>query len=352
MHMIERRDILRSLGWAGATALLSIGGIGRAAAATAVTATFGPSGPIYAPNMVAQLAGFGAKAGLDLKLQIPDGGVKARQILAAGEAEFGHGDTSHPLQLTNRGKACKILMGMETICSYANILVRQDLYDQGLSTVTKLSQWKRPGGAKPIVAATAIGSGTWLYGTYIFGKLGAKDAVNWVAGGGTSTMLGGLKEKHFDAIMALPSWQFDAEKNGWGKTIYDVRSEKDWNAAFGGSVPTGVVYAQKSTVDAKPELVQAYVDAMYQSMQWLKSHSIDEAFALVGPKYMGDYNPEAAKREFEYFKGAWNFAGGIDKAAYERGGRVFFREGTEIQPIPYEQVVDMRFVENARKKFG
>ena len=207
-------------------------------------------------------------------------------------------------------------------------------------------------GAKPIVAATAIGSGTWMYGTYIFDRFGAKDNVNWVAGGGTATMLGGLKEKHFDAIMALPSWQFDAEKNGWGKTIYDVRNAKDWDAAFGGSLPTGVVYALKSTVDEKPEMVQAYMDALYQAMQWLKAHSVDEAFALVGPKYMGDYNPEAAKREFVYFKNAWNFSGAIPKDAYERGGHVFFRDGTEIKPIPYEDVVDMRFVDNARKKFG
>ncbi|UFW44922.1 hypothetical protein BcanWSM471_07765 [Bradyrhizobium sp. WSM471] len=55
-------------------------------------------------------------------------GTFGRQTLAAGQALFAHGDASHPLQLSARGKPCKILLATEMICSYANIMVRQDLY--------------------------------------------------------------------------------------------------------------------------------------------------------------------------------------------------------------------------------
>src|SRR5260221_13985467 len=86
---LDRRTVLTGLGAVGAGAMLPRGA--RAQTLTPVVATFGPAGGIYAPNMVADVMGFAKEEGLDLKLQIPDGGAKARQILAAGEALFGHG---------------------------------------------------------------------------------------------------------------------------------------------------------------------------------------------------------------------------------------------------------------------
>src|SRR5258708_1886772 len=170
---VHRRTVLQGLTALGAATTLGSSRAFAQAALTPVVATFGPAGSIYAPNMVADIMGFAKEEGLALTLQIPDGGAKARQILAAGEAAFGHGDTTHPLQITNRGRPAKILMATETVCSYANIVVRKDLFDQGINTAEKLGAWKRPDGAKPIVAATALGSGTWMDGSYSFPRLGA-----------------------------------------------------------------------------------------------------------------------------------------------------------------------------------
>ena len=127
-----------------------------------------------------------------------------RQTLAAGQVMFAHGDASHPLQLTDARQAVQDHARTEMVASYASIVVRKDLYDAGITTVEKLAAYKRPDGAKPIVAATAIGSGTWMFGTYVFESRGLGDKVNWVAGGGPSTMFPSLETKQFDAIMAPP----------------------------------------------------------------------------------------------------------------------------------------------------
>ncbi len=349
MTGLRRRRVLQGFGASGA--LLYLGG-GARAQDKAVTATFGPAGAIYAASMVADVLGFAKEERVDLKLQITDGGARSRQVLAAGEAMFGHGDTSHPLQISNRGKPARMLYVTETICSYANIVVRKDLYDQGITTPEKLAQWKRPGGAKPIVAATAIGSGTWMYGAYIFERLGTGDAINWVAGGGTSTMLGGLQSKQFDAIMALPSWQYDAEVHGWGKAIYDVLDSAAWNKAFGGPLPTTAIYALKTTIDKQPDETQAYVNAVYKAMQWMKANTSAEIFKRIGPKYLQDYDQAAGLREFDYYKKAWHYAGSFDPKEYDNGAHVWFRDGTDIKPIPYADAVDTRFIDNARRKFG
>jgi NitT/TauT family transport system substrate-binding protein len=351
MAGLGRRRVLQGLGATGALCLTSVTARGEATPAL-VTATFGPAGAIYAASMVADVLGFAKQQQLEIKLQITDGGARSRQVLAAGEAMFGHGDTSHPLQISNRGKPARMLYVTETVCSYANMVVRKDLYDQGITTPEKLAQWKRPGGAKPIVAATAIGSGTWMYGSFIFEALGAADNINWVAGGGTSTMLGGLESKQFDAIMALPAWQFDAEAHGWGKAIYDVLDKAAWAKAFGGPLPTTAIYALKTTIDKQPDATQAYINAIYQSMQWMKTNTSEEIFKRIGPKYLQDFDPAAAKREFDYYKAAWHFPGTFSEAEYQNGARVWFRDGTDIKPIAFADAVDTRFVDNAHHKFG
>jgi hypothetical protein len=73
-----------------------------------------------------------------------------------------------------------------------------------------------------VVAATAIGSGTYVYGVYVLQHINGGDGrpvnehVEWVGGGASTTMLGGLKAGKFDAIMAVPEWQSAAIEEGFG----------------------------------------------------------------------------------------------------------------------------------------
>ena len=317
-----------------------------------VTGSFGPATTLYAPFMVVETEGLARAEGLDFKLVITDGGARTRQIVAAGQVSHAHGDASHPLQLTNRGKAARILMGTEARCPYANIVVRKDLYDQGINTPDKFGNWKRPDGGKPIIAATAIGSGTWMYGNYVLERYGVADRVNWVNGGGAKTMLGGLSSKQMDAIMASPAIQFDAEDHGWGRVIYDVRDNTAWDRAFGGPIPTTAVYALATTIQAAPDVTQAFVNAVYRSMQWLKAHNVDEIYARIGEKYMEGQSAHATKREITYFKQLWKYDGMMSEADFKNGGKVWFREGTDIKPISFAEAVDPTFIANAHKKLG
>jgi NitT/TauT family transport system substrate-binding protein len=345
----SRRDFLvAATALSGATALF---GARAFAAEKEVSATFGPVSGLYAANLVALELGIAREEGLELKLVTTDGGAKSRQVLAAGQAMFGHGDATHPLQISNRGKPAKILLCTENIASYANIVVRADLYDQGITSPDKLAAWKRPDGAKPIVAATAIGSGTWMFGTYIFESLGAGERINWVAGGGAKTMLGALSTRQFDAIMSAPVWQFEAEKKGWGKPIYEVRDRAAWDKAFGGPLPVATVYALDSQI-ADKALTQSYVNAIYRAMQWLKQAPTLEVYTKVGEKYWSDLDEEAAKREIDYFKATWNFPCGISEEEFARGGKVWYRDGTDLKETAYQDAVAPAFLEAARKKYG
>ena len=346
MFGFTRRQVL-----IGGAALAGSAPISRALAAAPVRATYGGQDVLYAANMVAFELGLGREEGIELKLSPADAGAKARQILAAGEVDFAHGDATHPLQLSRRGKPARMLMATELIASYGNVVIRQDLYDQGVTTVAKLGDWKRPDGAKPILAASAIGSGTWMFGTYLFERAGAGRKVNWVGGGGPATILGGLQTKQFDAVMCAPSVKFAAEDKGWGRAIFDVADDAAWNATFGGPIPVATIYALETTI-ADEARTQAYVNTIYHAMKWLKGAPVEEIYAKIGSKYLGELDPAAVKRNIAWYQKIWNYGGEIPEDAFRRAAPVWYREGTDLQETAYASAVDNRFIENARRKLA
>lgn len=346
MFGFRRRDVLL-----GGAAALGCAPFSIAHAALSARGTYGGQDVLYAANMVAVELGLGREEGLDFKLSPADAGAKARQILAAGEVDYAHGDATHPLQLSRRGKPAKMLMATELIASYANVVIRQDLYDQGISTIAKLGEWKRPDGAKPILAASAIGSGTWMFGTYLFERAGAGKKVNWVGGGGPATILGGLQTKQFDAVMCAPSVKFAAEDKGWGRAIYDVSDAAAWKEVFGGPIPVATLYALETTI-ADEAKTQAMVNTIYRAMKWLKDAPVDEVYAKIGAKYLGELDPAAVKRNIAWYQKIWNYSGEIPEDAFKRAAPVWYREGTDLQETTYAAAVDNRFIENARRKIA
>ncbi len=95
-----------------------------------------------------------------------------------------------------------MLFTTDTRCSYANIVARKELHDNGVRSVEALADAKLAG-RKAVVAATAIGSGTYVCGIFrarADGGPGRQDRrrPRGVGGGGASrTMLGGLKAGTF-----------------------------------------------------------------------------------------------------------------------------------------------------------
>ena len=129
---------------------------------------------------------------------VPGGGAKVVQALAAGQVLFALADSNHPLKIPEKGKDALMIFATDTRCSYANVVARKELFDKGVKTVEALADEKLVG-RKAVIAATAIGSGTHVYGVYVLKNTKAADGkpvndhVEWVGGGASTTMLGGLR---------------------------------------------------------------------------------------------------------------------------------------------------------------
>jgi NitT/TauT family transport system substrate-binding protein len=174
--------------------------------------------------------------------------------------------------------------------------------------------------------------------------------VEWVGGGASTTMLGGLKAGKFDAIMAVPEWQWAAEEEGFGKAIYDVQDEKAWNRVFGGPIPVTVGYTLRETIEKSPDLVQAYVNAIYRAQQWIRRAKDEEIAEVIHKPYMDTFSRDVVLRSIRYYKTIfdWDFA--IDEKDYDNGLKVFVPIAID-KPLPFAKVVDTSFLKKAQAKY-
>jgi len=362
MHTPNSRSLTRRQLLAG-TAAASLGLVVTARTRTAygkakkvskfITIAHSVNTAVYAPHLVAEAMGFFKDEGLGITFVIPGGGARVAQVVAGRQVGYAEGDSSHPLKISEKGKPSVMLYGTDTRCSYANILVRKDLWDAGLNTVEKLATMKRPGGEPRIIAATRIGSGTWLYGNYVLDqfKVNGKrvnEQVKWIGGGGTRTMLGGLKSGQFDAIMAVPVWMDTAIEGGYGKALFDVSSTASWNQVFGANIPTTVGFALKETVEEDPSVTQGYVTAVYRAMQWMKGRDPEAVYGAIGPKYMAEFKKADVVHEIKYYQAIFNYDLIIPPKDFAAAKKVWVPRATK-RDWAYDEVVDMRYVEQAMK---
>jgi NitT/TauT family transport system substrate-binding protein len=338
---LTRRALLAAAG----AAPLAAASPGRAAPALIpVVAAFGAMDLTYLPNVVALERGFAAANGLALKLRITEGGPQARTMVAAGEATFQHGDSTLPLQLIGKGVPAKILLSTEAQAPYANLIVRQDLFNAGITTIEDLAAHKRPDGARPIVGVSTIGAGSWIWGTFLFQKIGRASAINFVAGGSSFTLLAALSSGRFDAVMGAPDLASQAATEKWGQMIFDVTSRQRWDALVGGPIPASAVYTLQSTIDGNPAMVAAYVKAILQSLEWIRAADNADIIAVVQKKYMPNISDAAIAYGMDFHRKTMNFSGVVDHLQFERASDVWFRPATGISPIAYADAVDARFL--------
>ena len=326
------------------------------AQAKPITVSHSVSTFVYGQHLVAREKKMFEEEGVSVsQFLVPGGGARVVNAVTAGQAMFGLGDSNHPLKATEKGRETTMLLTTDTRCSYANVVVRKELFDKGVKAVEQLADQKLVG-RKAVVAATAIGSGTYVYGVYVLKGTKAADGkavndhVEWVGGGASTTMLGGLKAGKFDAVMAVPEWQWEAEKQEFGKAIYDVQDEKAWNRVFGGPIAVTVGYALKETLEKSPDLVQGYVNAVYRAQQWIRKAKDEEIVDLLSKPYMDTFDREIVARSVKYYKTIFDWNCAIAQKDYENAMKVFVPIAID-KPLAYAKAVDLSFLKKAQAKY-
>jgi NitT/TauT family transport system substrate-binding protein len=306
--------------------------------------------PIYQSQFVADRAGFFKDGGLDCKLVQGGSGVKTREIIASSQGDVGIGDVTHPMQLSNHGRAGRILMPTDTRSSSVMFIVRKDLWDQGITTLEKLTEWKRPDGRKPIVSVSSLGGTNHVWSSYYMETMGLAEKVTWIGTGNVDTMLGSLKTKQVDVLVSSLSLLNESMEQGWGTLLFDGTDEAIWNKYIGGKVPVTGHFTVQSTIDKDPPKMQAFVTALWRAAQWIKTRSPDEVYGMIEP-YVGSTSRGANILEITALKKVADYDGTVDAASFARGEKVWFREMAGIKPLTIAEVVSPDFAEAARKAY-
>ena len=211
MTYVSRRSALTII--AGGTAALAAG---RARAEDKAGRVIYPVAvPVYQTQFIADRIGYFKEAGLDCKLVQGGSGVKTREIIASSQGDIGIGDITHPMQLSNHGRAGRVLMPVDTRSSSVMFIIRKDLFDQGITTLEALTAWKRPDGRKPIVSVSSLGGTNHVWASYYMETMGLDQKVTWIGTGNVDTMMGTLKTKQVDVLVSSLSLLNDSKEQGW-----------------------------------------------------------------------------------------------------------------------------------------
>jgi NitT/TauT family transport system substrate-binding protein len=306
--------------------------------------------PVYQTQYVADRIGFFKEAGLDCKLIQGGSGVKTREIIASSQGDIGIGDITHPMQLSNHGRAGRVLMPVDTRSGAVLFIIRKDLKDQGITTLEQLAAWKRPDGRKPIVSVSSLGGTNHVWASYYMETMGFDDKVTWIGTGNVETMLGSLKTKQVDVLVNSLSLLNESVAQGWGALLFDGTDEAIWNKYIGGKVPVTAHFTLQATIDKDPPKMQAFVTALWRATQWIKAHSPEEIYEAIEP-YVGSTSRDANILEITTLKQVADYEGTIDAAGWARGEKVWFREMTGIKPLAIADLVSPTFIEAARKAY-
>jgi NitT/TauT family transport system substrate-binding protein len=345
----SRRDLLK-VGLAGAGAFMLAPQAGWAKSPVKAGQV---NAVLYCAHFVADAAGYFKKEGLDVEMINSPAGARSAQMVAAGQVHYILGDSAHPQRLTEQGKPTVILFVTDRKCPYANILARKDLYETGLTSIDKLAVIKPQGGGKWKIGATAIGSGTWLYGNFVLRSRPAgdgktlNDLVEWIGVGGLKSGMGALKTGKIDLNMAVPESILESEAQGFGKLVFDVRDDKQWLAVFKGPISASASYCLKSTTQTLQDETQAYVTAVHKAAQWLKGASPAEIAKAI-EKYADSMglSRESIVTAIEWYKPVWTYDLFFSKENYDNVANV--AKGIKAEKsFPYEEIVDMSFLRQA-----
>jgi NitT/TauT family transport system substrate-binding protein len=345
--VIRRREMLCV---AAAAPALAAAGRGALAQAKTGSGVYPVAVPTYQVMFVAQAKGFFKDEGYDFKLIQGGSGVKTREILASRQGDFAIADIQHVLQLNKNGRPTRALMALDQRAPGVRFAIRKDLFDQGIDTVQKYAAWKRPDGKRPILGVSSLGGTSHLWSHYFMESMGLADKVTWIGVGNVETMLGTLKTKQIDVLSSAISITTEAEKNGWGKVIYAPSDEKTWNQVIGGPVPVNANFCLAATIDKEPEKVQAFTNAAWRAVQWIKANSAETIVTTIEP-FVGSTSRDANILESGELKDVADYSGLIPAANWARGEKVWYGELTGLKPIKMEDAVADRFLKAAHAKY-
>lgn len=231
----------------------------------------------YLPLMIAQQLRYFEAEGLSVRIDDYPGGTQALQALQSGAADICAGAYEHTLLAQEGGSSlCAFVVQGRAPQIALGVSTRWMPRYQGLADL----QGRRVGVSAP-GASTARALQLMLLNEGL-----AADAVQLVGVGSGADAMEALRTGRVQALCHVDPLVSVLEDKGALRIVRDLRDLRSSAQLYGGSMPSGTLYASTAFVRRNPAPVQAVSHAMVRALKWLQTASPIDVLQVVPAPYL------------------------------------------------------------------
>ena len=319
--------------------LLTGCGSGGQAASVTVRLSEVTHSVFYAPQYVAMSQGFFADEGLDVELTNGGGADKVMTAVVSGSADIGLAGPESCIYICNQGKDDHPVIFAQLTKRDGSFLVGRtgDSFSwDDLRGCTII------GGRKGGVPEMTL--------EYVMKQNGVVPQVDAVVDTSVqfNMMAGAFTGGQGDYVTLFEPTATEVERAGHGYVLCSIGEES-------GEIPYTAYFASQSYMEAHPDVVQGFANAIARAQRWITEHTdreVAEAICEQFPDTSLDVLEAVTARHRQI--DAWNTVPMMQQSALERLETVMTEAG-ELQRsdwVDFEQLVDNSFAEAAVARLG
>ena len=273
-HVLDRRTLLSLLGLAPLWSLPVLG------SAELLTIAVGGQGLLYyLPLVIAQQLGYFEAEGLAVRIEDYPGGSQSLQALESGAADVCAGAYEHTLLAQQRGSQLRAFVVQGRAPQIAlGVAARWMPRYQTLADLRG-----RRVGVSSLGASTARAMQLMLLGDGL-----DPAAVQLVGVGSGPDVMEALRTGRVHALCHADPLMSVLEDKGAVRIVRDLRDLRSSAQLYGGSMPSGTLYATQAFLRRNPAKAQALSNAMVRSLKWLQTAApMDVLRAVPAPYLLG-----------------------------------------------------------------
>ncbi|MBE6008279.1 MAG: ABC transporter substrate-binding protein [Lachnospiraceae bacterium] len=286
----------------------------------------------YAPQYVALELGMFEEEGLDVELSVGNGADKSMTALISGDADIALLGTEAGIYVYNEGREDHAKAFAQLTQRAGNFLVsREDNNFKWEDVIGKEIIGGRTGGMPQLVLEYVLKQKGIIPGEDV-------EIINNIAFTSTAGAFAG-GEGDFTAEFEPTATAI--EENGGGYIAASLGTES-------GYIPYTVYMAQKSYIEANPDIIQRFTNAIYKGQLWVNSHSAEEIAEVVAP-FFTESEVSSLTKIIDRYKAqdTWKEDPMFDKDGFTLIQDIMEEGGELGARVPFDKFIDTTFAEKA-----
>lgn len=288
----------------------------------------------YAPQYVAINLGLFEKNGLEVELLNSQGADKVMAAVLSNQVEIGFAGPESAIYVYLQGKEDYPQVFAQLTKRDGSFLVGREKNDN--------FQWEDLAGSH--VLPGRKGGVPYMTLEYVIKQHGLNPATDMNFDNSISfdAMTGAFVGGVGDYVTIFEPTATSLEMEGKGYILASV-------GEAAGEIPYTAYFAKKSFIEANPELIQSFVDSIYEGQVWVTTHTPREIAEVLLPSFPDSDIDTLEKVVIRYQSiDAWNQTPVMTEESFNRLQDVIESSGELEERAPFEKVVDNHFAENAK----